>query len=59
MIELTLEELKERLKVLDEVLLLEILGLDSSHLVEQFEDLIIDKFEELKKEVEYDGEDDE
>ena len=49
---LTLEELKEKLaEQLDEVTLLEILGITSYDLVERFEDLIEDKFDKLEKEI--------
>jgi hypothetical protein len=49
---LTLEELKEKLaEQIDEITLLDILGITSYDLVERFEDLIEDKFEKLEKEV--------
>ena len=56
MIELTLEELIERLKRLDEVTLLELLNIDSEDIVVAFRDLIDDNYEKLLKEVEYDNE---
>jgi len=49
---LTLEELKEKLaEQLDEVTLLEILGITSYDLVERFEEVIEDKFDKLEKEI--------
>ena len=56
MIELTLEELIERLRRLDEILLLELLEIDSDSIVEKFRDRIEDNFDKLIKEVDYDGE---
>lgn len=49
---LTFNELKDRLKQIDEVSLLELLNIHSDDLVERFEDYIEDKQEELMKEVE-------
>ena len=46
---LTRWDLKERLKRLDEVTLLEVLDISSEELVERFEDLIEDKYEQLEK----------
>jgi hypothetical protein len=49
---LTLEELKEKLaEQIDEITLLDILGITSYDLVERFEDLIEDKFDKLEKEI--------
>lgn len=48
---ITFEELKEALKRLDEVTLLELLGLQSDDLVERFDDLIEKKQEYLIKEL--------
>jgi hypothetical protein len=49
---LTLEELKEKLaEQIDEITLLDILGITSYDLVQRFEDVIEDKFEKLEKEV--------
>ena len=48
---ITFEELKEALKRLDEVSLLELLGLQSDDLVEQFDELIEKKQEYLIKEL--------
>jgi hypothetical protein len=47
----TFEELKEALKRLDEVTLLELLGLQSDDLVERFDDVIEKKQEYLTKEI--------
>ena len=49
---LTFEELKEKLKRMDEVILLELLDIHSDDLVERFEDFIEDKHEQLMKEIE-------
>ena len=56
MYSLTLQELKERLKRLDELSLLEVLDVTSEEIVEYFEDRIEDNFDKLLREVEYDGE---
>ena len=48
---ITFEELKEALKRLDEVTLLELLGIQSDDLVERFEDVIEKKQEYLIKEL--------
>jgi hypothetical protein len=49
---LTLEELKEKLaEQMDEITLLDILGITSYDLVERFEDIIEDKFEKLEREI--------
>ena len=48
MTEFTIEELKERLKGFDEVILLEELEIDSAMLVEAFEDLIIERQNKLR-----------
>jgi hypothetical protein len=47
--EFTLEELKERLKMLDEVLLLELLDIRSDELVEAFADKIEENQDKLKR----------
>jgi hypothetical protein len=52
MVNLTLEEVKERLKLVDEVSLLEILNLGSDTLVEHFSDLIEDNLEAIIKTLE-------
>jgi hypothetical protein len=49
---LTLIEIKDRLKQIDEVDLLELLDISSEDLVERFTDLIEDNFDKLEKEVE-------
>jgi len=48
---LTFEEIKERLKRLDEVTLLEVLNISSEDLVERFDDLIESKQEELEEDL--------
>ena len=48
---ITFEELKEALKRLDEVTLLELLGLQSDDLVDRFDDVIEKKQEYLIKEL--------
>lgn len=48
---LTFWELKERLKRLPEIDLLEVLEISSEDLVERFQDLIEDKFDELAEEL--------
>ena len=47
---LTFNDLKDHLKALDEVTLLELLDLKSEDIVDRFEDLIEDKQEQLEKE---------
>lgn len=51
MIELTLEELKERLAMIDEVTLMELLDIHSDELVEAFQDRIEELQYKLMKEV--------
>ena len=53
---LTLEELRERLKSLDEIMLVELLGLTSEDLVKAFPDLIEDNYELLSTEVDWEEE---
>lgn len=48
---LTLEEIKEKLKRLDEVYILELLGLTSHDLIETWSDLIEANFDRYMKEV--------
>ena len=49
---LTLEELKEKLaEQMDEITLLDILGITSYDLVERFEDIHEDKFDKLEREI--------
>lgn len=50
---LTLPELKERLKSLDEVILLELLDIASEDLVETFGDIIENNYNRLLKEVDW------
>jgi len=49
---LTLVEIKERLKQIPELDLLELLEISSEELVERFSDLIEDKADKLEQEVE-------
>ena len=49
--ELTIEELKEKLATIDEISLLEILEIDSRDLVERFVDEIEDKADELAEDI--------
>lgn len=51
---LTIEELKDKLLLLDEVTLLETLEVDSEMLVEAFEDRIIQKYDILAQDIEDD-----
>ena len=51
MMNLSFEELKEKLKRIDEVTLLELLDLTSDDLIERFEDYIEDKQEQLMREI--------
>ena len=53
MLTLTLPELKERLKSLDEVILLELLDIASEDLVETFGDIIENNYTRLLKEVDW------
>ncbi len=54
MLTLTVPELKERLKRLDEVSLLELLNISSEELVDTFSDNIENNYESLCKEVDWD-----
>jgi hypothetical protein len=56
MFPLTLEELRERLKSLDEVSLLELLCINSEDLVKAFSDYIEDNCESLINEVDWEEE---
>ena len=56
MLTLTLPELKERLKSLDEVILLELLDIASEDLVETFGDIIENNYIRLLKEVDWNEE---
>jgi len=49
---LTFKEIKERLMQLDEVLLLEVLNINSEDLIERFDDFIEDRLDELEEELE-------
>jgi hypothetical protein len=49
---ITFEELKEKLQRVDEVTLLELLDIRSDDIIERFEDFIEDKQEQLLKEIE-------
>jgi hypothetical protein len=49
---LTIHDLKDRLKQINEIDLLELLEISSEDLVERFIDLIEDNFDKLEKEVE-------
>lgn len=49
---LTLEEVKEKLKQLDETILLELLNISSEQLVDRFEDLIEDREDYFVKDLE-------
>lgn len=57
MITLTLPELKERLKRLDEVSLLELLDISSEDLIESFSDIIENNYLQLLKEVDWEEND--
>ena len=50
MIELTIEELKDRLKRYDEIILLELLDLTAEDIIERFTDVIEDRYDLLIKE---------
>ena len=49
---LTIHDLKDRLKQINEIDLLELLDISSEDIVERFIDLIEDNFDKLEKEVE-------
>ena len=48
---LTLEEIKQRLKLFDELTLIELLGASSEEIVERFEDYIEQDYERYEAEV--------
>jgi hypothetical protein len=48
---ITFEELKEKLQRVDEVTLLELLDIHSDDIIERFEDYIEEKQEQLTKEI--------
>ena len=50
----TIEELKEKLKLIDEVTLLEALEINSHQIVEAFEDKIIEQYDALAEDLEDD-----
>ena len=50
---LTFEELKEKLQRVDEVTLLELLDIHSDDIIERFEDYIEERQEQLMKEIEW------
>ena len=49
---LTLVEVRERLKRIDEISLLEVLGLTSEDIVERCHDIIEDKYDQLVEDLE-------
>ena len=49
---LTLNDIKDRLKQINEIDLLELLEINSENIVERFTDLIEDNFDKLEREVE-------
>ncbi len=51
MITLTLAELIEKLSVLDEVDIIELLDLTSSDILDRFEDVVEDNYDKLIKEI--------
>lgn len=54
--QLTFNELVERLKTLDELTLLELLDISSEDIVTKFPDFIEDKFDQLSAQVQWDEE---
>lgn len=54
---ITLVELAEKLRHLDEVILLEVLEINSDDIVEMFYDKIEERYEELREEFEEESED--
>jgi len=48
---ITLDELAENLKRVDEVTLLELLEIDSEILIDRFMDIVEDKFDKLEEEI--------
>lgn len=51
---LTLPEIAERLKQLDEITLLEILGVNSEDIVDRFGDIIEDRADSLQQYIDWD-----
>lgn len=54
---LTFEELRDKLRQVDEISLLEILDISSEELVERFQDRIEDRMEELESDFEDESDD--
>jgi hypothetical protein len=54
---LTFEELRDKLRQVDEISLLEILDISSEELVERFQDRIEDRIEELESDFEDESDD--
>jgi len=52
MMNLTFEEIKEKLAMLDEITLLELLDITSYDLVQRFDDIIEDNLDKLEREIE-------
>ena len=50
-VRMTFEELKEKLSMLDEITLLELLNIHSDEIVERFEDYVEDNQDKLEREV--------
>jgi hypothetical protein len=48
---LTLEDVKEKLKRLDEVIVLEVLDINAEDIIDRFEDKILDRLTELAEEL--------
>lgn len=55
---MTLEDIKDKLKKLDEVILLEVLEISSEELVDRFIDKVEDNFDELEEDFAEDTEND-
>lgn len=51
MMNLTFEEIKEKLARLDEITLMELLDITSYDLVQRFDDIIEDKLDKLEREI--------
>jgi len=48
---LTIPDIKEKLKLLDEITLLEMLNVSSEELIERFSDIVEDRADELEEEI--------
>ena len=48
---LTIPDIKEKLKLLDEITLLEMLNVNSEELIERFSDIVEDRADELEEEI--------